>query len=209
MTGKYNGAIILLTPFSFIREKVFRLKPVLDKHVALIRDLAKSIEVPSHTFTLCYPYSLQVFNLCVNDGRGQIRHIFWIILIFHFVLVQMCKSHLITNFWPLCLDQISLYMHTCKLSVTGKMLYLDFSKCVNNLKCLCLAPSAGWLLEAWGSWDGDHWHWCGHPCACHVPGYGAHHPAAKWHCLWVGHKIKNENISDFHFLTRQEIWVFV
>ena len=30
---------------SLIREKVFRLKPVLDEHVILIKELASSIEV--------------------------------------------------------------------------------------------------------------------------------------------------------------------
>lgn len=78
MTRKF-GAIVLLIPFSFTREKVFRLKPVLDEHVTLIKDLANSIEVPSHAFTLCYPHSLQRF-ICVLMGEEAK---FWVILIFH------------------------------------------------------------------------------------------------------------------------------
>lgn len=35
----------------FPSEKVFRLKPVLDEHVTLIKDLAKSIEVPIYFHT--------------------------------------------------------------------------------------------------------------------------------------------------------------
>lgn len=49
-----------------LSDKVFRLKPVLDEHVKLIKDLAKNIQVPrwllSHTTAHnlnCYPHSRQ------------------------------------------------------------------------------------------------------------------------------------------------------
>ena len=39
-------------------EKVFRLKPALDEHVTLIKDLAKDIEVPVWILSLTQVYTL-------------------------------------------------------------------------------------------------------------------------------------------------------
>lgn len=40
-----NGGYGVPDVFLFTREKVFRLKPVLDEHVTLIKELADSMEV--------------------------------------------------------------------------------------------------------------------------------------------------------------------
>lgn len=67
--------------FSFTREKVFRLKPVLDKHVTLIKDLARRVQVPVCFHTYPNPYSA-----VLTHYRG-----FGLILIIYSVPVQMCK----------------------------------------------------------------------------------------------------------------------
>lgn len=41
-----HGICNILLSFFVTRDKVFRLKPVLDEHVTLIKELAQSIEVP-------------------------------------------------------------------------------------------------------------------------------------------------------------------
>lgn len=53
--------------FFFLRDKVFRLKPSLDAHVTLIKDLAKSIKVYHHSHSLYTAVLLQGFRFVDAD----------------------------------------------------------------------------------------------------------------------------------------------
>ena len=59
---------ILFTSLS-TREKVLRLKPVIDEHVVLIRELAASVEVGPSLHTA--PYLSVSFSLCTGDKLAR------------------------------------------------------------------------------------------------------------------------------------------
>lgn len=143
----------VIPPFFSTREKVFRLKPVLDEHVTVIKDLAKSIEVPIcfHTHSHTHPHlnstilaHCRAFTGVTVVGMDKLHSAN---LLSVSPAIQLYRSiRLFLRHFHTLYSFMNKNFFSARQT---RVLYLDFiSEYLNLLKCLSLAPSAGRLLEA-------------------------------------------------------------